>query len=172
MPVREALQSLQGEGLVKILPHKGARVLSLDTKSVWNVYEIREAIEVLLVKSSLANMSTQDIEGLEAVQERFARALKHAEAERVFALNREFHYLLYSHADNREALRIYDHYNSLMGALRRAYDFGPSRRESMSVEHEETLSALRAHDEAALVASIRTQCERGRDDLLESMARS
>lgn len=169
MPVREALQALQGEGLVTILPHKGATVVSLDARFVRNVYSIRDAIENLLARTTLPKMSMRDIQRLEEVQSRFAAAVADGDAETVFALNREFHFTLYRHAENEEALRIYDHYNSLLGALRRVYDFGPERRANMPQEHEETLAALRSRDEERLANSIRRQCEQGMNDLLASM---
>lgn len=171
MPIREALQALQGEGLVNILPHRGARVLSLDAKFIRNVYSIRTAVELLLASSSLPNIGGDEIHELEAIQKRFALAAQHGDADEVFALNREFHYTIYRHADNDEAVRIYDHYNALIGALRRVYDFGPARRERMVAEHEDTLAALRSRDGARLTSSIRAQCERGLGDVLASMGR-
>ena len=50
MPVREALRELQGEGLVQIEPNRGARVRSIDSSFVENLFEIRTALEVMLVR--------------------------------------------------------------------------------------------------------------------------
>ncbi len=166
MPVREALQALQGEGLITILPHRGARVLSLTTKYIRNVYEIRSAIEVMLAKDSLQNVSRRHIQRIEAAEERFAVAAASGDDDQVFLLNREFHFLLYSLADNDEAVRLYDHYNSLSRALRRAYGYSSRRRDEMVKDHDDTLEALRTQDEEGLIRSIQRQSNRGMDDLI------
>ena len=49
VPVREALRELQGEGLVVIEPNRGARVRGIDTGFVENLFEIRTALEVMMV---------------------------------------------------------------------------------------------------------------------------
>ena len=166
MPVREALQALQGEGLVTILPHKGARVLSLNAKYIRNVYEIRSAIESMLARGSLQNISKRHVQQLEAAQGRFAAAAAHGDDEQVFLLNREFHYLLYSLADNEGGLRLYDHYNSISGALRRACGYSAQRRTEIVQDHEDTLEALRTQDEERLIRSILSQSNRGVEDLI------
>ncbi len=171
MPIREALQALQGEGLLTILPHRGARVRSLDTRFVRNVYNLRAVIETYLACASLPSLREQDIEELQAVQRRFAGAVSDASAEDFFALNREFHYTLYLHADNDEALRVYDHYGALLGSLRHVYGYSPRRRIRMVEDHEDTLAALRAQDEGRLTRSIRSQSDRGMEDLLSNMNR-
>src|SRR5437764_1195259 len=50
MPVREALRDLQGEGLVVIEPNRGARVRAIDARFVENIFEIRTALEVMMVR--------------------------------------------------------------------------------------------------------------------------
>src|SRR5918997_1452748 len=57
MPVREALQRLRGEGIIVLLPHRGARVVSLDENLVSNIYDLRGAIESLLARRSLPNLT-------------------------------------------------------------------------------------------------------------------
>lgn len=52
MPIREALQQLQGEGLVVIEQHKGAYVRHIDKKFVSNIYDVRRVIEVFMTLES------------------------------------------------------------------------------------------------------------------------
>ena len=51
MPIREALQQLQGEGLLDILPNRGASVRTVDARMVRNIYDLRGAIESMLVRA-------------------------------------------------------------------------------------------------------------------------
>lgn len=169
MPVREALRALHGEGLVTVLPHKGARVLSLDPKYVRNVYDIRSAIEAMLARRSLQNVSRNHIQRLEEAERRFAAAASGGSHEQVFSLDREFHRLLYSLADNEEGLRLYEHYNSISGTLRHLYGYSAHRRAEMIQDHEETIEALKTQDEERLTLSIWTQNGRGMNDLIAKL---
>ena len=166
MPVREALQSLQGEGLVNILPHKGARVLSLDVRFVRNVFGIRCAIESLLARSSVHNLTNAAIARLDNAHGRFCVADREGDTEQVFTLNRAFHVLCYQYSDNDEAFRIYDHYNSLFGTLRRLYGFSPQRSEDLIKEHGTILDALRSRDEENAGRLVWSHCEGAREELL------
>src|ERR687883_1655559 len=71
MPVREALQRLQGERLVVLLPHKGARVLALHEQFVHNIYDLRGAIESLLARLSLPNLTNAAMTRLDSLYRQF-----------------------------------------------------------------------------------------------------
>ena len=65
MPVREALRELQGEGLVVIEPNRGARVRTIDTRFVENLFEIRTALEVMMVRRAAQRATPADIAELD-----------------------------------------------------------------------------------------------------------
>jgi DNA-binding GntR family transcriptional regulator len=169
MPVREALQALEGEGVITILPHRGARVLSLDAPRVRNVYDIRAAIEGLLIRLSVPNLTHGAMVQLAAIQQQFREAAQKRKVETLFALNWEFHNLIYRHAGNPEALEIFDRYASLLGTLRRQYGYDAVRTAQMVKEHEQILAALRKPDEEQLEKLARRHCEGAKKDLLARM---
>ena len=67
MPVREAFQCLQGEGLLKVVAHKGAYVLALDTTRVRSFYLIRSVVEGLLARQSVHTMTVPILEELNQI---------------------------------------------------------------------------------------------------------
>src|SRR6266508_1850881 len=71
MPVREALQALHGEGLIEIQPHRGAGVLPLDITRVRNIYDLRAAIEGLLVRLAVPNLTNAALSQLAQIQQEF-----------------------------------------------------------------------------------------------------
>lgn len=169
MPVREALQALQGEGLITISPHKGAHVLSLDARFVRNVYDIRAAIESLLAWSSMPHVDDKAMAQLEAAQRRLDAAVEGENHDLFFELNKDYHLRLYSYSENEDAFRIYDHYNSLLGTLRRVYGFTPRRRTEVSREHWDILGAVKSRDPEGIVRSMIAHIVHGRDEMLASM---
>jgi DNA-binding GntR family transcriptional regulator len=169
MPIREALQSLQGEGLVEILPHKGARVLSLNTRRVRNIYDLRAAMEVLLMRLSLPNLTNAAMAKLAQIHKDFKESVQRRDIDTIFALNSEFHRMIYRHGDNEEALLIYERYATLLGGLRGKYGYSEVRLDRMVDEHTLILQALRDQDEDRLEKVIRAHVEGAKTDLLERM---
>jgi len=170
MPMREALQALHGEGLIEIQPHRGAGVLPLDATRVRNIYDLRGAVEVLLVRLCIPNLTNAALAGLGRIHARLREAVRKQEAKVVFALNNEFHDLIYRHSGNPEGCVIYDRYASLLGGLRGEYGYSPARLHAMVDEHEAILEALRLQDERRLETLMRTHVEGAKVDLLQRMA--
>src|SRR5699024_10282630 len=64
MPIREALRTLELEGLVVMEPHKGAVVRPISKEDIEEIYELRIALEPLALKKSVPNFTKQDLETL------------------------------------------------------------------------------------------------------------
>lgn len=99
IPVREALLQLEGEGLVQIVPHKGAVVTGLSKAEVDDVFELRAMLEVRLLRRSAPRLTAEDLTRLDRVQSAFADAIRRRDTGRWGALNAELHTVLYSRAD-------------------------------------------------------------------------
>lgn len=169
MPVREALQALEGEGLIEIAPHRGAAVLPLDIGRVQNIYDLRGALEALLIRLAVPNLSNRAMAQAAAIHDRMKAEIDSGDTSHLFALNQEFHILLYSHANNAEAFNIYNRYASLLGTLREAYGFSKTRIDRMMSEHQEIIDLLRAQDVPRLTALIERHCEGAKFDMLALM---
>jgi DNA-binding GntR family transcriptional regulator len=169
MPVRQALQRLHGEGIIVFLPHKGARVVSLDAQLVSNIYDLRGAIESLLARLSLPNLTNGAMARLHDLYRQFVEAAEKGDVKLVLALNAEFHSLLYGYANNPVALDIYDRYAGLMGALRQRYGIGPGRLAQRAAGLSDLLDALHAQDEERVGKVVAAQCELAKQDLLSLM---
>ena len=66
-PVREALQLLEGEGLVEILPNRGARVHGLDRARLFQIYEVREALESDMARRFAEDARPSELRRLEEI---------------------------------------------------------------------------------------------------------
>jgi DNA-binding GntR family transcriptional regulator len=169
MPVREAFQWLQGEGLIKILPHKGARVLSLDMNYVRNIYEIRAAIEGMLTRVSVGYLKTEDISQLESIHKKMIHAAETGNLGELYSLNRAFHQTIYRHSDNTEAQEIYERYTGLLGTLRRKLGFEQGRIKEMMQEHAEILRSIKSKKTNGIEQLVRIHTEGAMNDILVLM---
>ena len=170
MPVREALQALHGEGLIDIQPRRGASVLPLDAKRVRNIYDLRAAIEALLVRLSIPNLTNAALSQLAQIQQDFRQAAQRKDIKLLFALNNQFHDLINRHADNPEATLIRDRYASLLTGLRGEYGYSTVRVKQMVDDHDRILQALRAQDELLLEKLMYSHVDGAKTDLLDRMA--
>ncbi|MGL4240316.1 MAG: GntR family transcriptional regulator, partial [Beijerinckiaceae bacterium] len=76
IPVREALLQLEGEGLVQIVPHKGAVVSGLSKAEVDDVFALRGLLETRLLRHSAPRLTADDFTELDRVQSAFADAIR------------------------------------------------------------------------------------------------
>ena len=74
-PIREALRKLELEGLVNMVPRKGAEVADITEKSLRDVLEVRKALEELSVQLACEKITEEEIEELKRVAERFKDTL-------------------------------------------------------------------------------------------------
>jgi DNA-binding GntR family transcriptional regulator len=101
VPVREALKTLAGEGLVEVAPHRGACVADLSQGLIEELVEVRATLEGLNARLAARRRDPAILPLLRDVLERGNRAAAHATPAELAALNSEFHELLARAGSNR-----------------------------------------------------------------------
>jgi DNA-binding GntR family transcriptional regulator len=172
-PLREAIRRLEGRGLLEIIPHVGARVVTLSVDDLLEVFDIREALEGMACRLAAERMTDSEIAAVEAVLERHSHdeALKAGEAYYQEPGDYDFHYRIAHGAKNR---RIAELLCGEMYHLIRIYRYRsgavPGRAPQAFDEHRKILAALQARDGALAETLMREHIRRART-LLEQGAR-
>jgi len=169
MPIREALQQLQGEGLVVIEQHKGAYVRHIDKKFVSNIYDVRRVIEVFMTLESMRSITDDILKRLWKIQIGCEKAAKKGNLEQLLKYNTDFHGTLYKLADNEEAFRLVEGHWQLINSLRMSFGYGVRRADEIIHEHEQILKALEKRDEKALEEAASIHCINAKKDVLLQM---
>ena len=78
-PIREAIRKLELEGLVLMIPRKGAEVAEITEKSLRDVLEVRRALEELSVQLACEKITKEEIRELERVAKEFQQVVKSSE---------------------------------------------------------------------------------------------
>jgi DNA-binding GntR family transcriptional regulator len=170
MPVREALQQLQGEGLVVMAPNRGATVRRMDAQFIRNIFGIREALEGYLTRQAAVVLGAEDIARLRAIQSELRAAHMQRDVQGVVRLNRSFHRTIEAATGNDDAIRLLDLHSNLIGALRTRVGYRPGRVEAVLREHDSLIEALAARDAAAAGAIHDLHMRAARDDIVQALA--
>lgn len=166
MPVRGALGALEREGILDVLPHRGAVIRAVDATFVRNVYDLRAAIEGMLTERCAQAIDDAGIGELRAQLSAFERAIASADPLEVVRANRGFHDAINRHAANPDAVRVLAQGRLLVEALRVRFGFGPKRTDAIVAEHRQIMRAIARHDVDKAGRLARAHCVRARDDLL------
>ena len=158
MPIREALQKLQGEGLITIEPHRGARVRQVDQDFVSMVHELRTTIECMLARKAASNITEKGLAELDRLQDEYDRVAEEGGAAKVVSVNLKFHALIYSFGKNQVALEALNNQSSLFRGLRTKYGYCAGRTEQASREHRRIIEALRRRDPEAVEKCLLEHC--------------
>ena len=103
-PVREALRQLELEGLVKIVPNKGAYVTGITGKDVKDIYLVRSLLEGLCARWATEHITEEQIEKLEEIvllSEFHANKNQKEKSGQVVELDGKFHEVLYEASNSR-----------------------------------------------------------------------
>lgn len=167
MPVREALQQLQGEGLVVISPNCGASVRNVDERFVRNIYDLRGAIEVMMTRRCVEKLTDEHMVRLYGLEAQYEAAVQQQDLDAILETNRLLHRSIYLIADNTEAQQITERYSGLAGGLRHRYGFSEGRFEETIAEHRRLLRALDTRDGDLAAQVAYEHCCKAGDDLLK-----
>ena len=143
-PMREALKALAAEGLVELLPNRGARVAPLDAETLADVFEAKGALERLIGQTVAERATDADLAGLEALHATLAEALRAGDAEGYTRVNETVHAQLARAARNSVAEQIYAGLAARARRARRLINLAPDRMAASYAEHEAIMAALRA----------------------------
>lgn len=166
-PIREALQQLQGEGLVEMTPNKGATVRYLDEDLTRDLMELRQAIDDFLARRFVEVGSYQLLDKLVQVQQDFETAVDEGRREDYPAHNNAFHEVIMSAANNREAEAVLRRSSLLSRSIRRLVGYGDYRLDMILEEHRNLIQAFKDRDADLASKIARLHAKHAADDLLE-----
>jgi len=157
IPVREALQLLQSEGLVDNVPHVGATVSPISRQSIDEVFAVMEGLELVAARTAAERMTPADAAALEqlvAGMDRAQAAGRHAEWA---DLNSRFHLAISRLSAMPMLHEMTERVLARWDRLRRFYFNGVlvHRVEQAQSEHRALLAAMRAGDFAALEQTVK-----------------
>lgn len=168
-PVREALNKLNGDGLIYSDPQGRSFVRSFSDDDIRNILDIRCALEVLALEQAFADLGAADLAELEEIQRSYAAEYQNSPPNyKAAALwNACFHDYFVRKTGNTWLQSMLDSLNTY-SSLARAPITRTSDGRSSIAEHREIIDALKASDLERAVRGVRKHISRMREDLLKA----
>jgi DNA-binding GntR family transcriptional regulator len=143
-PLREALRRLSSQGLIDIVPHRGAFVSSFSSRQLQELYELRIALECHAARLVAEREDRSGVEELAAELDGAARLLD--QEDRPYPPDQDFHGTLLRLADNTELLEAAAAVTARISLARSKSASQPARARAALEEHRNVLAALSAGD--------------------------
>ncbi|MEO7349899.1 MAG: GntR family transcriptional regulator [Terrimesophilobacter sp.] len=146
IPVREALKTLQSEGMLIHHPNRGFFVTKLNRDELIELCLIRSALESLAVEKALAVLDDSVIEQMSELITAMENSDKNENLEELVRLDRAFHFTLFAASRSPQLLRLIDITWDQSDAYRSAFFVDPEHRAATHREHRKILNAATARD--------------------------
>ena len=141
-PIREVLRKLELEGLVNMVPRKGAEVADITEKSLRDVLEVRKALEELSVQLACEKITEEEIEELKRVAERFKDTLNDQDVTKIAEADVAFHDVIYTATDNQKLILLLNNLREQMYRYRVEYLKKEEAYPQLIAEHEELIDNI------------------------------
>ena len=145
-PIREAIRKLELEGLVSIIPNKGAYVTGITRKDVEDIYAIRSLLEGLCARWATAHITEKQ---LDALEENIYLSEFHASkghAQKLTELDDQFHDILYEACSSKMLEHQLRDFHEYVRRMRKQNLSGSERGLEAVLEHKQIMEAIRRKD--------------------------
>lgn len=153
-PIREAIRKLELEGLVLMIPRRGAVVAEITEKSLRDVLEVRRALEELAVKLACEKIGQEEIEELKMAAREFEEALETGDVTVYAEADVKFHDIIYRTTDNQRLIQLLYNLREQMYRYRVEYLKREEVHETLLVEHNHIIEMIEKRDEKRAVEAV------------------
>ena len=153
-PIREAIRKLELEGLVLMIPRKGAEVAEITEKNMRDVLEVRKALEELAVQLACEKITDEEIEEMKKAAEEFKMILKSKDITEIAEADVRFHDIIYMATDNQKLILLLNNLREQMYRYRVEYLKREDAHETLLAEHERIIETIEKRDKEEAMKAV------------------
>ncbi len=153
-PLREALKFLASEGLLELVPGRGAVVKKFGAAELRDMLQVLSALETLAARQTCANATDSDIAALRALHDEMMRHYARGNRLDYYKCNQAIHTRLVALSGNAFLAATHESIQSRLRRIRFVGHEGAAKWAAAVVEHEAMIAALEARDPDKLVALV------------------
>lgn len=145
-PIREAIRKLELEGLVLMIPRRGAEVAEITEKNLRDVLEVRCALEELAVQLACDRMDADGIASLKEAARKFREVLDSDDITQIAQADVLFHDIIYTATDNDRLIQLLNNLREQMYRYRIEYLKKRECYPQLLEEHQTVIEAIESKD--------------------------
>ena len=145
-PIREAIRKLELEGLVTMIPRRGAEVAQITEKSMNDVLEVRRALDALCVELACDRISQEELQHLKKACDTFEEAVKTKDVKQIAQADVAFHDIIYAATDNRRLIQLLNNLREQMYRYRIEYLKKKECYPQLLEEHQTIIDSIESRD--------------------------
>ena len=168
-PTREAIRMLELEGLVTMVPRKGAQVAEITEKDLKDVLEVRIGQEELAVKFVCQRIDDRQLRELQEASRKFAEAVQSEDLTKLAEADVNFHDLIYKATGNERLVQLLNNIREQMYRYRVEYLKDEEVRSSLVEEHNRLWKALKERDAEQAARITQEHIERQQAYIMENI---
>ena len=154
-PIREAIRKLELEGLVVMVPRKGAEVEKITEKYLRDVIEVRASLEELAISLACERITDEKIAELKDALEQFRTVIKGKDVTKIAQMDVAFHDVIFEATQNARLVQMVNNLREQMYRYRLEYLKDFSTHSRLDEEHVKIFEAVSARDIERATALIR-----------------
>jgi DNA-binding GntR family transcriptional regulator len=168
-PLREAIKMLAAEGLVELLPNRGAIAVELDEADVRHTFEVMAGLEALSGELAAQRITDAELAEIRAMHFEMLAAYTRRDLSAYYRVNALIHRAINAAAGNPVLTATYNQVNARLQALRFRSNQDEAKWQAAVKEHEKMIEALTARDGAAMRKVLLAHLQNKRDVVIDQL---
>ena len=168
-PVREAIRKLELEGLVLMIPRRGAEVAEITRQDLEDVLEVRAALEELAVKDACEHITDEQLQDLKKAANEFKRSLEGTDLVACAEADIHFHEIIYAATNNKRLVQMLNNLREQMYRYRLEYLKDTHSHEKLDGEHQAIFENIRNGDKEAVCTMVGQHIDNQKEAILAAI---
>lgn len=168
-PVREAIRKLELEGLVIMVPRKGAYVADVSIKDIMEVLEIRAVLEGLAASLAAERMTEEELDELELLSYQFKQCYQRDDVEGMILKDIDFHERIFNSARNQKLIQIALSIREQIHRFRVTYISEYNKGKDLAADHQRIVEAISERDANKAYEAATGHIENAGSNMMESV---
>lgn len=158
-PIREAIRKLELEGLVTMVPRRGAEVAQITEKSMGDVLEVRRALDALCAELACDRITEDELRALKQSCDNFEQSVKDGDVQRIAQADVALHDIIVRATGNQRLIQLVNNLSEQMFRYRFEYIKGGAQHQTLIEEHRIIYQSIVGKDRETAAAAAKTHID-------------
>ena len=168
-PIREAIRMLELEGLVTMIPRRGAEVSRISKQDLRDVLEVRRALDALAVRLACDRITPEEKSALKEAAADFERSTKTKDATTIAKADVRFHDIILGASDNKRLVQLVNNLAERVYRYRLEYIKDSRNHQRLIDEHEEILNWIEQGEKERAQTAIETHIDNQEKNIISQL---